>query len=88
MFKLRNLLEHINLSFTRENSCGHVTVCYALQKKDEPTPSILYTLRDELLNELMNVLPEGMQQVTEKQAVQGCAFIRLYCALKGIASLR
>ena len=34
------------------------------------------------------MLDTGANEIAETRVVQGCAFIRLYCALKGIASLR
>ena len=49
---------------------------------------MLHALRQELLEQLIMALPEGSSKVSARQVVQGCAFIRLYCALKGIAAMR
>ncbi len=65
--------------------------------------SILHDLRQHLLVEMKRILPAGrsvddviiVQEATdhdviiaENQVVRGSAIIRLYCALKGIASMR
>ena len=49
---------------------------------------MVQALRDRLIVELRQVLPSGGSPMNERQAVQACAFIRLYCALKGVASLK
>ena len=49
---------------------------------------MVYALRQRLLSELGHLLPEAGRQMEQQQVVQGCAFIRLYCAMKGIAGLR
>ena len=50
---------------------------------------MLHRLRQSLLKELQHVLPsDGRNSIADDQAVRGCAIIRLYCALKDIASLR
>ncbi len=51
--------------------------------------SMLHRLRQELLNELKVVQPiSGQHVMAEDQVMKGCAIIRLYCALKGIASMK
>ena len=50
---------------------------------------MLHRLRQSLLKELQHVLPsDGGNSIADDQAVRDCAIIRLYCALKDIASLR
>ena len=50
---------------------------------------MLHKLRQSLLKDLQQVLPFGNQDsIADDQVVRGCAIIRLYCALKDIASLR
>ena len=73
------------------------------QKKPETGMSMLHDLRQHLLVEMKKVLPSGrsvddviiVQEssdhdviISESQVVEGSAIIRLYCALKGIASMR
>ncbi|KAK2149074.1 hypothetical protein LSH36_469g02035 [Paralvinella palmiformis] len=53
-------------------------------QKRKDSSSILHALRQELLEQLICILPI----VHDAQVVQGCAFIRLYCALKCITGLR
>ncbi|KAK2169226.1 hypothetical protein NP493_1201g01040 [Ridgeia piscesae] len=57
-------------------------------QKSKDTTLMLSSLRHELVRELKCMLDTGANEIAETRVVQGCAFIRLYCALKGIASLR
>ncbi|CAH1791964.1 unnamed protein product [Owenia fusiformis] len=56
--------------------------------KTNPKSSTLYKLREQLLEELIMVLPESGSILQEEQVTMASSFIRLYCALKGIASLK
>ncbi len=59
------------------------------QRKVESSLSMLVRLRQALLAELKQIIPtDGSHVLAENQVVKACALIRLYCALKGMASLR
>ncbi|XP_074643073.1 integrator complex subunit 2-like [Tubulanus polymorphus] len=58
------------------------------QKKKEGQATTLQLLRDKLLAALRKLIPHQGSTINEDNVVQGSAIIRLYCALKGIASLR
>ena len=55
------------------------------QRKD--SRSMVYALRCELLRELQSLVPDS-GPIEEHQVVRGCAFIRLYCAMKAIATIK
>jgi len=50
--------------------------------------SMLHALRQQLLHQLIAVLPEPETSIDEAQVIEAGSFIRLYCALKGIATLK
>ncbi|KAL3858011.1 hypothetical protein ACJMK2_012627 [Sinanodonta woodiana] len=58
------------------------------KRKRDPGTSMLYAMRLELLEQLIAILPEGDQCISPSHVVKACSFIRLYCALKGMATLR
>lgn len=57
------------------------------QKRND-TNSAVHALRLKLLEELKEILKSGSGEVSQHRVVQGCAFIRLYSALKCIAGLK
>ena len=59
---------------------------FLLQK--ENASSALNRLRRHLLEQLNRLIPADGERLPEEDVVQASAFIRLYCALKGIAGLR
>ena len=49
---------------------------------------MLATLRQHLLKEVMTLTPPKGQMMEETSTVKASAIVRLYCALKGIATLK
>ncbi|XP_060079254.1 integrator complex subunit 2-like [Ylistrum balloti] len=58
------------------------------KRKREPSTSSLHCLRLWLLERLISILPDNGSAMSESSVIQASAFVRLYCALKGMATLR
>ncbi|ELT98571.1 hypothetical protein CAPTEDRAFT_226349 [Capitella teleta] len=61
-----------------------------MSQKKPDSETMLHPLRQEILGQLMKLLPSGPAPCTlsDEKVVHSCVFIRLYCALKGLANLR
>lgn len=59
------------------------------KKMDSGTPTSLSVLRSELLTILNNLIKTGLQESEiDGHIVQACALIKLYCALRTVASMK
>ncbi|XP_070571553.1 integrator complex subunit 2-like [Ptychodera flava] len=59
------------------------------KRKRDPQSSLLHALREHLLEELGAIIPsEDHCVIEERHVVQASALIRLYCALRGIATMK
>nr|XP_006823115.1 PREDICTED: integrator complex subunit 2-like [Saccoglossus kowalevskii] len=59
------------------------------KRKRDPPSSLLHSLREQLLQELTTIIPSGDHCViVDRHVVQASALIRLYCALRGIATMK
>lgn len=54
----------------------------------EPSSSMLHTMRQCLIQELVSILPVPGQTIDEGHVIKAGSFIRLFCALKGMATLK
>ncbi|GAB1607223.1 integrator complex subunit 2-like [Argonauta hians] len=58
------------------------------QKKKKSKASQLVSLRQTLLDLLQEILPKPYQAIASNQVIKASSFIRLYCALKGMAAFK
>ncbi|XP_077996243.1 integrator complex subunit 2-like [Glandiceps talaboti] len=58
------------------------------KRKRDPQGSLLHALREHLLQELRSIISEDHFVIEERHVVQASALIRLYCALRGIATMK
>lgn len=49
---------------------------------------LLTSLRQTLLDELVDVVPNANESISEDQIINASSFVRLYCALKGMAAFK
>ncbi|KAL4223618.1 Integrator complex subunit 2 [Mactra antiquata] len=54
----------------------------------EPSSSMLYLMRQRLLQQLVSILPDTGESMKDEHVITAGSFVRLYCALKGIATLK
>ncbi|XP_060560461.1 integrator complex subunit 2-like [Ruditapes philippinarum] len=54
----------------------------------EPSSSMLHTLRQCLIQQLISILPASGENIDEGHVIKAGSFIRLFCALKGMATLK
>lgn len=54
----------------------------------EPATSMLHVMRQRLLQQLFSILPSPGESIQESHVIEAGSFLRLYCALKGIATLK
>ncbi|XP_067686242.1 integrator complex subunit 2-like isoform X2 [Haliotis asinina] len=59
------------------------------KRKREPSGCMLYTLRQQLLDQVTSIVPTTRgDRMAESGVVQASMLIRLYCALRGMATLK
>ena len=57
-------------------------------QKRKDSKSVVQAMREKLLEELSKTVLDGNEVLEENRVIKGCAFIRLYSALKCIAGLK
>ncbi|CAI9724064.1 integrator complex subunit 2-like [Octopus vulgaris] len=58
------------------------------QKKKKGKMVLLISLRETLLELLQEILPKPHEAIANNQVIKASSFIRLYCALKGMAAFK
>ncbi|XP_046325730.2 integrator complex subunit 2-like isoform X2 [Haliotis rufescens] len=59
------------------------------KRKREPSGCMLYTLRQQLLDQVTSIVPATRgDKMAESGVIQASMLIRLYCALRGMATLK
>lgn len=58
------------------------------QKRKKGKALLLSSLRQTLLKELLDVVPKPNETISENQILNASSFVRLYCALKGMAAFK
>ena len=72
------------LSFVTDHVCNYL---FLLQRK-KGKALLLSSLRQTLLDELIDVVPKANESISENQIINASSFVRLYCALKGMAAFK
>ncbi|XP_052246674.1 integrator complex subunit 2-like isoform X3 [Dreissena polymorpha] len=70
-----------------KNWFSHFIKC-GQRRGREPAMSMLHAMRLQLTKQLIGILPEPGTSLEASHVIQAGSFIRLYCALKGIATLK
>ena len=60
----------------------------AVRRQKRDSGSVMTALRRQLAQQLQALLGDAGGALSETRVAHACAFIRLYCALKGIATMR
>ncbi|WAR02639.1 INT2-like protein, partial [Mya arenaria] len=59
-----------------------------IERGREPTMSMLHAMRQQLIRQLSEIIPGPGTSMDPTHVIEASSFVRLYCALKGIATLK